>query len=54
MRTLKPGDPCPCCGIPIKLTDPEALRMLAIIADLLGFPEAEGLGGSKEGNSHEH
>jgi len=40
VRTLKTGDPCPCCGRPIKLTDPEALRMLAMIADMLGFPEA--------------
>ncbi len=41
MRTLKTGDPCPCCGMPIQLTDPEALRMLAMVADLLGFPEVE-------------
>lgn len=47
MRTLKTGDPCPCCGMPIKLTDPEALRMLAMIADLLGLPEAE-----KEGQAN--
>ncbi len=39
MRTLKTGDPCPCCGMSIQLTDPEALRMLAMTADLLGFPE---------------
>jgi len=40
VRTLKAGDPCPCCGMPIRLTDPDALRMLAIFADMLGLPEA--------------
>lgn len=39
MRILKPGDPCPCCGQPIQLTDPEALRLLALTADLFGLPE---------------
>lgn len=39
MRTLKTGDPCPCCGRPIRYTDPDALRMLARLADLLGLPE---------------
>lgn len=39
MRVLKTGDPCPCCGRPIKLTDPEALRLLAMLADLMGLPE---------------
>ncbi len=36
---MKTGDPCPCCGMPIKLTDPEALRMLALVADMLGLPD---------------
>ena len=39
MRELKTGDPCPCCGRPIRYTDPDALRMLAMLADLLGLPE---------------
>ena len=39
MRVLKTGDPCPCCGEPIPLTDPDALRLLAMMADLLGLPE---------------
>lgn len=39
MRILKTGDPCPCCGQPILLTDPDALRMLAAIADLAGFSD---------------
>ena len=38
MRVLRTGDPCPCCGMPIKLTDPDALRLLALAADLLGLP----------------
>lgn len=35
MRTLKTGDPCPCCGMPIKSTDPDKLRMLAMLADFM-------------------
>lgn len=36
MEILKPGDPCPCCGQPIKTTDPEALLILNYIAWLKG------------------
>ncbi len=50
MRTLQPGDPCPCCGMPIQLTDPEALGLLAMAADLLGLPEAEEGKGKSFGN----
>lgn len=39
MRILKTGDPCPCCGQPILLTDPAALRLLAAVADIAGFPD---------------
>lgn len=39
MRVLRTGDPCPCCGQPITLTAPEALRLLAVLADLMGLPE---------------
>lgn len=39
MRALKTGDPCPCCGQPIRLTNPDALRLLGQMADLLGLPE---------------
>lgn len=39
MRIFKTGDPCPCCGQPIQLTDPDALRLLALITDLLGLPD---------------
>ena len=30
---LKPGDPCPCCGQPIKTSDPEILSLLTYILD---------------------
>lgn len=35
MKILKPGDICPCCGNPIKTTDPDALYVLSIIANWL-------------------
>lgn len=47
MRVLKTGDPCPCCGRPIKLTNPESLAMLAFLADMLGLPEFPA-GGKRE------
>lgn len=28
MKQLKTGDPCPCCGQPIKSTNPEVLSLL--------------------------
>lgn len=30
---LKQGDPCPCCGQPIKTTDPALLEVLTYIRD---------------------
>lgn len=33
---LRPGDPCPCCGQPIKTTDPVLLRLLTCIRDAIG------------------
>lgn len=30
---LKTGDPCPCCGQPIKTTDPLLLKLLTRIRD---------------------
>lgn len=30
---LQTGDPCPCCGMPIRSTDPAVLRMLTLIAE---------------------
>ena len=40
LRPLKPnilrtGDPCPCCGKPIKTTDPVLLRLLTCIRDAM-------------------
>ena len=29
MKLLKKGDPCPCCGQPIKTDDPERLMFLS-------------------------
>lgn len=30
---LQPGDPCPCCGQPIKTKDPDILALLTHIRD---------------------
>lgn len=48
IRILKTGDPCPFCGQPLRQTDPEALRLLAAIADIAGLPEP-----GKEGQADE-
>lgn len=32
-NTLRTGDPCPCCGQPIKTKDPDLLRLLTYIRD---------------------
>lgn len=32
MRMLQPGDPCPCCGQPIRSKDPAVLELLTEIA----------------------
>lgn len=40
MRILRTGDPCPFCGQPLRQTDPDALRLLAAIADIAGLPES--------------
>lgn len=32
---LKPGDPCPICGQPIKTDNQEALFVLSVLADLI-------------------
>lgn len=39
MRILKTGDPCPFCGQSIRTEDPQALRLLAAVADIVGFPD---------------
>lgn len=54
MRILKPGDPCPFCGQPILTEDPQALRLLAAVADIVGLPENQEIeGGSKELDTHD-
>lgn len=32
-KMLRTGDPCPCCGQPIKTKDPDMLRLLTYIRD---------------------
>ena len=41
MRILRTGECCPFCGQPLQQKDPEALRLLAAIADIAGLPEPE-------------
>lgn len=36
MRLLKTGDPCPCCGQPIRTDDPDRLLALNWLAWVLG------------------
>lgn len=33
MKQLRPGDPCPCCGRPIKSRDPDVLRLLGWVTE---------------------
>lgn len=33
IKMLRPGDPCPCCGQPIKTKDPAILAFLTHIRD---------------------
>lgn len=33
IKMLQPGDPCPCCGQPIKTKDPDILALLTHIRD---------------------
>lgn len=35
MKYLKPGDQCPCCGNPIKTSDPAKLYILSFLADAM-------------------
>lgn len=41
MRKFKKGDPCPCCGQPIKTDNPEVLYLLSWIADMRRIPAVE-------------
>ena len=47
MLVLKTGDPCPCCGRPIKYTDPDALRLLAQICEMMGVKSIRRCGACK-------
>lgn len=40
MRKLNTGDPCPCCGQPIPLTDSQALDVLTRVCEMLGLPDS--------------
>ena len=40
-RPLETGDPCPCCGQPIRSTDPDVLRLLTLIRDNRVMPTVE-------------
>lgn len=33
IKTLQKGDPCPCCGMPIKTDDPDVLELLTEIGN---------------------
>lgn len=41
MKILETGDPCPCCGQPIKSKDPEILYLLSWIAQMKHLPCSE-------------
>lgn len=54
MKKLKPGDPCPCCGRPIKTRDPDVLRLLGWVQEHGRLPTAQEIGEIlrlEEGNS---
>lgn len=52
MRTLKTGEPCPCCGQPIPLTDPTKLLLLTCECVLLGLLPQDWLDGI-DGDAHD-
>ena len=41
LTQLRPGDPCPICGQPIKRDDPEALFVLSVLANLIDGTKRE-------------
>lgn len=43
---LRTGDPCPCCGQPIKTTDPVLLRLLTCLRDEMAPPSRSELEGA--------
>ena len=44
---LRTGDPCPCCGQPIKTTDPVLLRLLSFLRDEMAPPSRSELEGAR-------
>ena len=50
MKLLKPGDPCPCCGRPIKEGQPtEKILLLSYIAEGIALAKAgQGMGDEKK------
>ena len=50
MKLLKPGDPCPCCGRPIKEGLPtEKILLLSYIAEGIALAKAgQGMGDEKK------
>ena len=44
MKQLKPGDPCPCCGRPIKTRDPDVLRLLGFVQEHGRLPTPKEIG----------
>ena len=41
MKKLKKGDPCPCCGQPIKTNNPYVLRVLEWVKENGRLPSPE-------------
>ena len=39
VRLYKTGDPCPCCGQPIKVIDPEELLEFSLLVDFMGIKD---------------
>lgn len=44
MKQLKTGDPCPCCGRPIKTRDPDVLRLLGFVQEHGRLPTPKEIG----------
>lgn len=44
MRMYKTGDLCPCCGQPIRHTDPGQLRRFSMLVHVMGLGDEEGSG----------
>lgn len=40
-KELRRGDPCPCCGQPIKTNNPDVLRLLSWISEQHRIPSVD-------------